>query len=182
MMCTCIRILGAEASLNSDSVTLIIKTKNRRPAKPASQKVPPNGNRQMVTCKNRLRLHNVVILQSPLWEMRHFLIRFVSICIPRYDFSGNFCTSITRSHNGRKPRQKPPEIYRCAQKIIDFGMLFHAFTFGVSTFCVRISIGILMKKHRFWHGFYCSYLRRVDFFVSKTLWISLGISMKNNQF
>ena len=35
-----------------------------------------------------------------------------------------------------------------------------------------------MKNHRFWHGFYCSYLRRVDFFVSKTVWISLGISMK----
>ena len=35
-----------------------------------------------------------------------------------------------------------------------------------------------MKNHRFWHGFYCSYLRRVDFFVSKTLWISVGISMK----
>ena len=61
-------------------------------------------------------------------------------------------------------------------------MLFHPFTFGVSTFCVRISIGILMKRHRFWYGFYCSYLRRVDFFVSETLWISLGISMKNNQF
>ena len=70
--CTC-NVLGAEASLNSDSVTLIIKTKNRRPAKPASRKVPPNGNRQMVTFKNRLRSHNVVILQSPLWEMRHFL-------------------------------------------------------------------------------------------------------------
>ena len=37
-------ILGAEASLNSDSVTLIIKTKNRRPARPASLKVPPNFN------------------------------------------------------------------------------------------------------------------------------------------
>ena len=47
-------------------------------------------------------------------------------------------------------------------------MLFHPFTFGVSTFCVRISIGILMKKHRFWHRFCCFYLRRVDFFVSRT--------------
>ena len=37
-------ILGAEASLNSDSVTLIIKSKNRRPARPASQKVAPNCN------------------------------------------------------------------------------------------------------------------------------------------
>ena len=30
------------------------------------------------------------------------------------------------------------------------------------------SIGILMKKHRFWHCFCCFYLRRVDFSVSKT--------------
>ena len=40
----------------------------------------------------------------------------------------------------------------------------------------------LFGGHRLWHGFCCYYLRRVDFFVSKTLWISLGISMKNNQF
>ena len=25
-----------------------------------------------------------------------------------------------------------------------------------------------MKKHRLWHGFLCTYLQRVDFFVSKT--------------
>ena len=42
-------------------------------------------------------------------------------------------------------------------------MMFDAFAFGVSTFCVWISIGILMKKHRFWHRFCCFYLRRVDF-------------------
>ena len=47
--------------------------------------------------------------------------------------------------------------------------MFDAFAFGVSIFCVWISIGILMKKHRFWHRFCCFYLRRVDFFVSKTL-------------
>ena len=47
-------------------------------------------------------------------------------------------------------------------------MMFDAFAFGVSTFCVWISIGILMKKHRFWHRFCCFYLRRVDFFVSRT--------------
>ena len=76
--------------------------------------------------------------------------------------------SITRSHKRRKPRQKLHEIYPCRQKIIDFGMMFDAFAFGVSTFCVWISIGILMKKHRFWHRFCCFYLRRVDFFVWKT--------------
>ena len=53
-------------------------------------------------------------------------------------------------------------------KIINFDQVFDAFTFGVSTFCVWISIGILMKKHRFWHRFCCFYLRRVDFFVSRT--------------
>ena len=80
---------------------------------------------------------------------------------------------------GCKPRQKPREIFPCGQKIIDFGVVFDAFTFGVSTFCVWISIGILMKKHRLWHGFCCYYLRRVDFFVSKatsTSCTDLGIS------
>ena len=47
-------------------------------------------------------------------------------------------------------------------------MMFDAFAFGVSTFCVWISIWILMKKHRFWFRFCCFYLRRVDFFVWKT--------------
>ena len=76
--------------------------------------------------------------------------------------------SITLSHKRRKPHQKLHEIYPCRQKIIDFGMMFDAFAFGVSTFCVWISIGILMKKHRFWHRFCCFYLRRVHFFVWKT--------------
>ena len=55
-------------------------------------------------------------------------------------------------------------------------MLFHAF--GVSTFCVRISIGILMKNHRFWHGFYCSYLRRVVFLYQKLYGYRLGFRWK----
>ena len=46
-------------------------------------------------------------------------------------------------------------------------MLFDAFTFGVSTFCVWISIGILMKKHRFRHRFCCFYLRRAVFSYQK---------------
>ena len=37
-------VLGAEASLNSDSATLIIKTKNRRPARPTRPASQPEGS------------------------------------------------------------------------------------------------------------------------------------------